>query len=235
MPPSAVSRPRIPLLIAALALIPIALFTLWPEFDLQVSSYFYDEATARFPLYENKILRFASKISVPVILLFIMTATVLAVYGILRKHTVLGLTKARYIYLMVLLLVAPLITVLVFKNTWSRARPMEVVQFGGEVAFTPYYEPTDQCAEDCSFISGHTSRGFYFLGVVFLLQAWQSRWRRPVQLLLGAYAVQAGVLRVITGQHWSTDVLFAAIIVTTIAWQFYRLLRRYEQRNPQSH
>ena len=117
------------------------------------------------------------------------------------------------------------------KEHWGRARPADVVQFGGSELFTPYYQPTDQCASDCSFVSGHSSRGFYFVALAFLLQGWASRWRVPMQVLLVAYACQAAITRVVVGQHYASDVLGAAILISYIAWVGYRLLRHVEAKS----
>ncbi|WP_175485522.1 phosphatase PAP2 family protein [Pseudoxanthomonas sp. GM95] len=66
-----------------------------------------------------------------------------------------------------------------------------------------------------SFPSGHAMGSMTFV-VVLVLLAWGSRWRWPVLLLAGAFALAVGVSRIYLGVHYPSDILggWAA----SIAW-----------------
>ena len=50
---------------------------------------------------------------------------------------------------------------LVFKDHWQRARPYQVQEFGGTQQFTRAGIITDQCDNNCSFVSGHVACGSF--------------------------------------------------------------------------
>ena len=45
----------------------------------------------------------------------------------------------------------------VLKAFWGRARPSQILEFGGAAQFTPPVQIADQCARNCSFVSGEAS------------------------------------------------------------------------------
>lgn len=128
-------------------------------------------------------------------------------------------------FVVLVFLCGPLIPVsLGLKQHWGRERPHMVTEFGGERVFTPYYLPTGTCEDDCSFSSGHTARGFYFLALA--IYAYGQGWPRRRFVLSGALAfgLLAGGLRILEGKHYISDVAFSAFIVTYAAWVVYGLL-----------
>jgi lipid A 4'-phosphatase len=112
--------------------------------------------------------------------------------------------RRRFAYLLLVMLVGPgLLVNGIFKAEWGRARPHQVVEFGGDKTFTPAILPADQCAKNCSFVSGHASMGFYLIAL-----AWVFRDRRWLWagVLLGAYV---GLGRMAQGGHFLSDVVFS--------------------------
>jgi lipid A 4'-phosphatase len=123
----------------------------------------------------------------------------------------LRLRSLQWWYLAVCLAVGPgLVANVGFKNHWGRARPNDIVEFGGKKAFTPALLPTDQCDSNCSFISGEAAAAFvpfYALGVV--CPQWAG-------LLFAAGTVSgltAGLVRVSQGGHFLSDVVFAGLFM----------------------
>ena len=41
------------------------------------------------------------------------------------------------------------------KNNWGRARPNDILELGGIEKFTPWYQFSESCASNCSFVSGY--------------------------------------------------------------------------------
>lgn len=56
----------------------------------------------------------------------------------------------------------------IFKTFWGRARPRDIDLFGGSKAFSLPLEISNQCAWDCSFMSGHTAVAFWLLAPALL-------------------------------------------------------------------
>jgi lipid A 4'-phosphatase len=110
----------------------------------------------------------------------------------------------------------------VFKDHWGRARPSQVVEFGGTQQFTRAALPADQCPKNCSFVSGHASVGFYFLALAFV---WPRR--RALWLAAGtALGLGVGLVRIVQGGHFLSDVLFAGIVVYLTARILHALMFR---------
>jgi lipid A 4'-phosphatase len=126
-------------------------------------------------------------------------------------------------FVTLMFLVGPVLVVnLGLKDHWGRARPDAVTQFGGEALFTPALRIADQCAANCSFVSGEGA-GATALGVAMVVLApWvlaplPLRRRRRALALALCLPVLAIVLRVAMGRHFLSDSVFAILIVLAIA------------------
>lgn len=108
----------------------------------------------------------------------------------------------------------------VFKDNWQRARPYQVTQFGGPQLFTRAAVMTDQCDNNCSFVSGHVACGFFFVGLMLI-----HRRRRAVWAVTGITAGLAiGFARMADMAHWLSDVLWACPITLLSSWIVWKLL-----------
>ena len=114
-----------------------------------------------------------------------------------------------------------------FKDNWQRARPYQVQEFGGTQQFTRAVVMTDQCSNNCSFVSGHVACGFFLASLMLV-----DRRRR---VLWGAVGVASGLTiafaRIADGAHWLSDALWACpitLIASWLTWKF--LLRMYSER-----
>ena len=73
------------------------------------------------------------------------------------------------VYLWISQIISVLITVnLILKNFWGRARPNDVIEFGGKETFSPWFEITNACETNCSFVSGDASVGFSII-ILYLI------------------------------------------------------------------
>lgn len=110
--------------------------------------------------------------------------------------------------------------------TWAikehtlRARPLDVVEFGGSRQFTPALVQANQCNDNCAFVSGHVACGFFFAGLM-LLDPLRRRWWVTIGILSGAII---GFARVSVGAHWLSDVLWPFPITLVSSWVVWRLL-----------
>ncbi|TAH10570.1 MAG: phosphatase PAP2 family protein [Curvibacter sp.] len=116
----------------------------------------------------------------------------------------------------------------VFKDNWQRARPYQVENFGGVQEFTRAAVMTDQCNNNCSFVSGHVACGF-FLTTLMLV----NRRRRIQWALVGTSAgLVIGFSRMTNVAHWFSDVLWAYPITLATSWLVWRgLVHLYQWRD----
>lgn len=102
------------------------------------------------------------------------------------------------------------------KNRWGRPRPKQVVEFGGNQSFRPFYSPNffQQPEPSKSFICGHCTMGFYFLALALI----GKRERSPFLIGLGMslfviLTIGLSAARLMMGGHFFSDILFAGLIM----------------------
>lgn len=210
---------RLWLILAILTALAFAVFANFPHVDLTVSSAFFD-GEERFYARQSSFVVFARGL-----FNWIFTgACVLAVAGMIATRTwsrrFLSLTFAQWLFLGACLGAGPgLVANLGWKDHWGRARPITVTEFGGERTFTPIQTPGTQCIKNCSFVSGEASSMFMvFFAAAFLFPAW-SRQLWATGIIMG---LLAGLIRMVQGGHFLSDVIFAGIFMAmTAALLFY--------------
>jgi len=109
-----------------------------------------------------------------------------------------------------------------FKDNWHRARPYQVEQFGGAVQFTRAAVMTNQCDNNCSFVSGHVACGFFLSGLM-LVQPRRRRWWAATGVVAG---LVIGFARMADMAHWFSDVLWACPITLLTSWLVWQMLLR---------
>ena len=215
--------------ILILAAIGVLLVTL-PQIDLAVSGFFYDSEHG-FYLRPLLIVRFFYSLVwwVSAAVLVATLGYLIASWTIYRNRETVVRGRRTAVYLLLVMLIGPgLLVNAVFKDHWGRARPSQVTQFGGGQQFTPAAIPADQCPKNCSFVSGHASVGFYFLALAFVLPR-----RRRLWLTLGtAFGLGIGLVRIVQGGHFFSDVVFAGIIVYLTALVLHARMFPTQQTSP---
>ena len=196
-------------LLLFLFIILATIFLLFPHIDIDFSSLFYDESRGGFYLSENIIIKFFYKFVVVVIQTFtLLIILLLLISGILKKEF-LNLTKKKLIYLLLVLALGPIAIVnLVFKDNWGRVRPRHIVEFKGDKNFTPAFIKTNQCDKNCSFVCGHASAAFYFFALIPLV-----RFRKTMALFAFSFGSLIGLVRIVQGGHFLSDVIFSGFFV----------------------
>lgn len=119
----------------------------------------------------------------------------------------------------------------ILKNNWGRARPAQTLDFGGQADFTPFWQITDQCRSNCSFVSGEGSAAVALAVSVFVLLAAlrpqpATGLRRALQALALVLAAAGLFQRLATGRHFLSDTVFAVLVVAGVALVLRRLLLR---------
>ena len=214
------TRLPIPLLLLAGAIATGVLFMVFPGLDLWVSGLFW-RPIGGFVLRDWAPFR-AIYDAVPVITwALVVGLLLLALAGWILGRAIGPFDRRTIPFLLLSIAIGPgLLTNTVLKDHWGRARPSQVVEFGGTKLFTPVLQPSDQCGHNCSFPSGHGAMAFSLVGLGFLPAT-----RRRRQWVTGAalgFGALVALVRIGQGGHFLSDNIFAALLVGAVAWGLHR-------------
>ncbi len=204
-------KPRARMIIAFSAvLIVLVLSVLCSGIDLAVSRLFYRPGQGFF-LGGNPVFAFlhvtafyGARILGALLLLGMLIS-------LARRQIFLDMKTKAWTFLLLGLLLAPgLVANGIFKDHWGRARPSEIVEFGGTAHFSRALVPSHQCSRNCAFVSGDGAFGFYlpiFAYVVPLRSSRRTFWGGMAAACLFSLA------RLAAGAHFLSDTLFAGFFV----------------------
>ena len=195
----------------------LVLFTLFfwkfPEIDVQVSALFYDDG---FWMAKEPTLQTIRRFSINLTTCLGVVFAVLWLYRLLAPGSARSFSIAKLAFPTVALVLGPgLITNALLKDNWGRARPKHLEEFGGEAVFSNVWVIVDECARNCSFVSGETSSALWLLTLIPFL---------PLVLHKGAlwiiagYVVLQSTLRIAFGSHFISDAVFAVLINLMVFW-----------------
>ena len=127
-------------------------------------------------------------------------------------------------FITMLYVVGPgLLVNVLLKQNWGRARPVMVEAFGGDKLFTPPFEIAGQCSLNCSFVSGEAASAAVMVIVLAVLcrSVFPGRLRVTAYVALGGLFMLASGMRVASGRHFLSDVVFAGLFMLVLARVFY--------------
>lgn len=200
------------------------LFYIFPELDIWFSMLFYDPVS-RFYLADAPFCHYIYESVEIVSTAWVVLAFLLLTALWIRKKSWFGLSAKHLIYLLAALAIGPgLIVNVVLKDNWGRARPEDVIQFGGASVFTPAFAISSQCHHNCSFVSGHAAMGFYFIAFGFSRNTVCRKRRSLLILLAGIYGAVVGMVRILQGGHFLSDIVFAFFIIYALSAILYWIM-----------
>jgi len=117
-----------------------------------------------------------------------------------------------WFFLLLALLIGPVLIANVgLKDHWGRARPREIVEFGGASAFTPALEAHFERAHDNgSFVAGDAAFGFFLTAFAFVAPRRTSR--RVFWSMMGIAGLFS-LSRLVMGAHFLSDIIYAAFFM----------------------
>jgi lipid A 4'-phosphatase len=198
-------------------LLSVLLFAAFPQLDLIVSGYFFDNG---FHI-QDQWWQVALRDGVQYFLIGSL-ALVTGVYLFNRFHrrAVGGVCGKKVCYLfLVLILGAGLIVNLGFKDNFGRARPRNVAEFGGTKQFTPPFVVSAECRKNCSFSSGEGAAGFFSLALALAL----TRKRRWFAAAI-AFGVVVSLGRIVAGAHFLSDAVVSFFVMLVVADVLYHYM-----------
>lgn len=151
---------------------------------------------------------------------------ILSIWGLtasaINKRPWLRLAAAQWLFVLICLCVGPgLVANTLLKDQWGRARPREVAEFGGKRTFTPPLVPTNQCARNCSFVSGEASSAFvpFYAAALAVPQ-----WAAPLIAAGTLAGLGAGAIRISQGAHFLSDVIFSGVFMALTAVLVHQMM-----------
>jgi membrane-associated PAP2 superfamily phosphatase len=199
-----------------------ALSLVGPNVDLTIAGLFYDPATGQFvgagnpwlaSLRENGAVAIATCIGVVA-----LSATRFLPWRLpsVPGRSALALTLS-------LILGPGLLVNGILKPYGGRPRPAEVTEFGGNLRFVDWWNPTGGCDGNCSFMSGEATTAAWMFGPAMLVPP---PWRAAAIGAAAAFTVAVGLLRMSAGGHFFTDVLIGVLTMLVILLAMNRLFAR---------
>lgn len=186
-------------------------FMAFPGIDLAVSRW-AAAGDADFPLSREHALRLVRDFNRLIPILVLPTiAAMLAVQvksprtWLPRPHTML--------FFLAFYALGPGLTIQLLKRLVGRARPSEIVEFGGTLPFTPAWQVSGACSRSCSFASGESATAIALMALAVLLPA---GWRIRMVVALVPVVLVFSLNRIAFGAHFLSDVVLAWLLMLWI-------------------
>jgi len=199
------------------------LLTLGPSLDLFFSSLFYI-GNNNFLLQSYYLITiFFRDFGIPLLLVYLLVAPALTKFFPINRlffGYVFKLKEIIFIWFITAFNLGLLVNILL-KIFWGRARPGDILEFGGVDFFTPWFKISNACNSNCSFVSGDSSVGFSLIILYFITK---NIYYTYIALISGFLI---GLIRIAEGGHFLSDVLFSCILVILSSFTFYLLNKKY--------
>ncbi len=213
-----------------IAVIVGVLFAVYPRLDIDISALFYNRQINLFDVNAQPWAN-NSRAAARWLTTLILAPACLAVIGklIMPNRRMLIGARAALLLIITMALGPGVLTNLVLKDHWGRARPIDITELGGDFRFTPWWDPRGDCPNNCSFVAGEPSGAFWTLGPAALAPP---QWRLLAYGGALAFGAAVGLLRIGGGGHFFTDVVFAGVLMFLLIWTTHGFLFRWRATRP---
>jgi membrane-associated PAP2 superfamily phosphatase len=210
----------------AIAVIAGGLFAIYPQFDIAISRFMFDQVDPGFvPGPAMTILREAARFGVALVAAPAFVAVALKLVAPHRPMLIPG--RAAVLMIATLAIGPGLISNVVLKDHWHRPRPVEVTEFGGGAHFVPWWDPRGECAANCSFVAGEPSGAFWTVAAASYAPL---PWRPLAYGAAVIFGLAVGFVRMAAGGHFFSDVVFAGVLTFLVVWLAHARLYRWRNR-----
>ena len=200
------------------------LFIAFPQIDLAASGLFYQGEGQWLVHRDNGWLAIPYRGLPRLGQGLLVTLLVLWLLGFVKPFAKLRARRVATGFLLASALLGPVLLVDgTLKEHSGRTRPVNIEQFGGSKHFTPAFIPADQCAQNCSFVSGHVATASFIMAFGWLgAPAVRRRWLLASLAGAGFFAL----VRMAPGGHFLSDTIFAWFATYFSLWFTEWLFRR---------
>ncbi len=196
-------------------------FIIFPQIDLIVSRYFFQSGS--FFISHNSYwiaLRDFHRLSQWCLLVFMV---ILVTFYALWRRPLSIIAPHKVVYIVLTYVLGPGALVNSLKLLIGRARPRDIVEFGGSADFTPAWQLARMCHYGCSFPSGETSAAAAMLPLLILVPG---RFRLNAAVIFIPILALISLNRVFMGAHFLSDVMITwTLIIGLMIWLWPRVVR----------
>ena len=158
----------------------------------------------------------------PSIKYLVMILAALTALSILSNGQYIGWSIRNIIFIALTFSLGPgLIVNGLLKEFIGRARPKNIIEFGGDKIFSPAYFPSNQCAHNCSFVSGDVAFAFATIAFSLLLSGMQRKIGIIISMIFGT---GIAFYRLGTGAHFLSDTILAGLLSVITALFCYIII-----------
>lgn len=204
-------------------LISIIFITISSNLDILISGLFYIDNYNFFLQSYNYITILGREIFLPFVIFYILILPIICLWAPLNRVYFMycfNIKKITFLWCSLFFNIFLVIN-LFLKNFWGRARPNEILEFGGENNFTPWFEISNACNTNCSFVSGDASVGFSLISLYFLTN------NKKYIFIALVSGLSLGIIRIMEGGHFLSDVLIAGFLVFFLTYFQSMFFKRY--------
>jgi membrane-associated PAP2 superfamily phosphatase len=200
------------------------LFGIYPDLDLRVTALLFNPEVSTYGL--RQVLIPVRNAGMWLVAALVAPAAIALVLKLIMPHRRMLLPGRSVLFLIATLALGPgMLVNVIAKDYWGRPRPIEVQQLGGKQAFVAWWDPRGTCPTNCSFVSGDVAGAFWSIAPAALAPA---PWRPLAYAAAIAFGSGMGVIRMLFGGHFFTDVVFAGIFTFLTVWLVFNLLYRWQ-------
>ncbi|KQY58027.1 hypothetical protein ASD52_22330 [Ensifer sp. Root142] len=187
------------------------IFMAFPGIDLAVSRW-AAAGDADFPLSREHALRLLRDFNrlIPILILPAVAVT-LAVQ--MRAPRAWLPRPHKMLFFLTFYAAGPGLAIQLLKRLVGRARPSEIIEFGGTLPFTPAWQVSGACSRSCSFASGEAATAIALIALVVFLP---TRWRLTTIIALIPVVLAFSLNRIAFGAHFLSDVVLAWLLMLWI-------------------
>lgn len=203
----------------------LAIFVAWPEVDLWAAAQFFRDGD--FVWGREWPARWLRQIY-HLVFVAACASAIIGLIGVAMRRSGACTPVRNWVFMALLFTVGPgFLANAILKENWGRARPAQIVDFGGDRVFTVPFQIADQCQRNCSFVSGEGSAAAAVAAAAVVL-FWpllrSLRARLVAVAALAIWLVGAAFIRMAPGRHFLSDTLFSFVLVGLVALALYGLL-----------
>ena len=196
-----------------------------PQLDIDLAALSFNAKIHRFDVGGQMWVQHTREAARLIVTLLVLPAFLAIIAKLIWPRRRMVIEARAALFLIATLALGPgLLTNVILKDHWGRARPIDVHEFFGDYRFMPWWDPRGDCPNNCSFIAGEPSGAFWTLAPAALAGPELQPLAYGAAL---AFGVGVGVLRIAAGAHFFSDVVFAGVFMYLLIWLVHGLIYRW--------
>ncbi|WP_205908182.1 phosphatase PAP2 family protein [Rhizobium wuzhouense] len=192
-------------------------FMVFPMIDQTVARWFVKGGT--FFLSDHPFLKAVRDLSRQSLYCIIIAMVVLICLHFVLPRRRWFCRPHKPLFVLLSFMVGPVAIVEALKALIGRARPRDLLEFGGHADFTPVWQFAAACTRNCSFPSGEAAGAAAALSLVVLVA---SPYRAVVAAITAPCLVFIAFNRVLFGAHFLSDVMLGwllTLLAMALIWR----------------